>query len=101
MNTASQPESVFTVTIDAEEIRVRYRPNYIGGIDPYAIFEFVSPHDPRRRTPISESGYRSFFAPMQEISVAPSIEKYACMVALVLAAEIAFSARAVRLSTAR
>jgi hypothetical protein len=81
------PETVFTLTIDAQEIRVRYRPNHIGGRDAYAILEFISPHQPRRRTPVSESGYRSFFAPMRDIEAASSIEIYAGMVAVVLSAE--------------
>jgi hypothetical protein len=87
MTNSSQSEQTFVLTIDAQDIAVRYRPYYIGGHDPYAMREFTSPHQPRRRTPVSESGYRSFFAPMDEIEAAPSIERYACMVALVLTAE--------------
>jgi hypothetical protein len=87
MTNAAQPETVFTLTIDAQEIRVRYRPYYINGLDPYALLEFTSPHKPRRRIPVSESGYRSFFAPMYEIENAPSVEKYASMVAVALAGE--------------
>jgi hypothetical protein len=89
MNT-TQPETLFTLTIHDQEIRVRYQPHCIGGRDPYAILEFSSPHQPRRAIPVSRSGYRSFFAPMHEIEAAPSLEKYACMVALVLAGELAF-----------
>jgi len=91
MSRATQHETVFTVTIDAQEMRVRYRPYHIGGIEPYAIIEFSSPHQPRREIPVSPSGYRSFFAPMDEIEAAPSIEKYACMVALILGQEITLS----------
>jgi len=87
MNIASQPDTVLTLTIDAQEIRVRYRPNYIGGTDPYALLEFTSPHEPRRRIPVSETGYRSFFAPMREIEAAPSVEKYADLVAMFLIGE--------------
>jgi hypothetical protein len=87
MTNSPQPEQTFVLTIDAQDIAVRYRPYYIDGHDPYAMLEFTSPHEPRRRTPISESGYRSFFAPMDEIAAAPCIETYASMVALVLAAE--------------
>jgi hypothetical protein len=92
MRNAAQSEQTFILTIDAEDISVRYRPNYIGGHDPYAMLEFTSPHEPRRRIPVSENGYRSFFAPMDEIEAAPSIEKYASMVALVLATESSFRA---------
>jgi hypothetical protein len=87
MRETLQPETVFTVTIDAQEIRVRYRPNHIGGRDAYAILEFISPHQPRRGTPVSESGYRTFFAPMRDIETAPSIKIYAGMVAVVLSSE--------------
>ena len=87
MRDTQQPETVFTVTIDAQEVRVRYRPNHIGGRDAYAILEFISPCHPRKPTPVSESGYRSFFAPMHEVEAAPSIKIYAGMVAVVLSAE--------------
>ena len=75
----------FTLTIDAQDINVSYLPNYIQGVDPYALLEFRSPHEPRRCIPVSETGYRSYFAPMREIEAAPSVEEYASMVALVLA----------------
>jgi hypothetical protein len=88
MSRATQHETVFTVTVDAQEMRVRYRPYHIGGIEPYAILEFSSPHEPRRPIPVSPRGYRSFFAPMHEVEAAPNIEKYACLVALVLGQEI-------------
>jgi len=79
----------FTLTIDAEDINVRYLPNHIQGVDPYALLEFRSPHEPRRPIPVSEKGYRSYFAPMREIESAPSVEEFAWMVVLVLARETA------------
>jgi hypothetical protein len=91
MTRPSPPETTFTLTIDDQDIQVRYQPYAIGGRDPYAILEFSSPHQPRRPTPLSKNGYSSFFAPMNEIADAPSIEKYACMVALLLARELAGS----------
>jgi len=83
--TNAQSETVFTLTISAQEVRVRYRPHHIGGNEPYAILEFTSPNEPRCEIPVSESGYRTFFAPMSEIENAPTVEQYTCMVALVLA----------------
>jgi hypothetical protein len=80
MTNTSQSETVFNLTIDAQEMTVRYRPYHIAGLDPYA----PGVHEPaqtRRRIPVSETGYRSFFAPMYEIEGAPSIEKHASMVA--------------------
>ena len=87
MTIASPTETEFTLTIDAEEIRVRYRPNYVGGIDPHALIEFTSPHEPRRSIPVSDSGYRSFFARMSDIEAAPDIEKYTGFVAMFLMIE--------------
>jgi hypothetical protein len=92
MTKTQQPETVFTLTIDAQEIRVRYRPYHIDGRDPYAVLEFSSPHQPRRRIPVSATGYRSFFAPMREVEDAPSVETYVHIVALVLAGEVSVSA---------
>ena len=79
--------TVFTVTINEQEIRVRYRPHHIGGRDPYAMLEFTSMHEPRLPIPLSNHGYSSFFAPMREIEAAPSVEIYAAMVAVLLTAE--------------
>lgn len=89
MTNSPHPQQTFVLTIDAQDIAVRYQPYCIGGHEPYAMLEFTSPHEPRRRIPVSESGYRSFFAPMDEIESAPSIERYASMLALLLAAESA------------
>jgi hypothetical protein len=89
----AQSETVFTLTIDTQEMRVRYRPYHIGGSEPYAILEFISPHQPRREIPVSASGYRTFFAPMSEIEDAPNVEQYACMVALLLLQELSTASR--------
>ena len=62
----TQPETVFTVTINEQEIRVRYRPHHIAGRDAYAMLEFTSPHEPRTSIPLCDGGYRSFFAPMMK-----------------------------------
>ena len=77
-----QQDMNFTITIEAQDIAVHYRPRYFATAD-YAHFEFTSPHEPRRRIPVSETGYRSHFSPMHEIEAAPSVEEYAR--ALVLA----------------
>jgi hypothetical protein len=71
-----EQDITFTLTIDAQDIMVRYRPRYFVAAD-YAHFEFTSPHEPKRRIPISETGYRSHFSPMHEIETAPSVEEYA------------------------
>jgi len=76
-------EITFTLMIDAQEIIVHYRPRYFVASD-YAHFEFTSPHEPRHRIPISETGYRSHFSPMHEIEAAPSVEEYAHTLVLAL-----------------
>jgi hypothetical protein len=69
-------EMTFTLTIDSQDILVRYRPHYFVAAD-YAQFEFTSPHESRRRIPVSETGYRSHFSPMHEVEAAPSVKEYA------------------------
>ena len=86
MTNNTQPETVFTLTIDAQEMTVRYLPYWTKGLAPYGHFEFKSPSEPRRRIPVSETGYRSYFAPMHEIEDAPSVEEYARIVALAIIA---------------
>jgi hypothetical protein len=39
-------------------------------------FEFRSPHEPPRRIPISETGYRSHFAPMDDVEASTSPQEY-------------------------
>jgi hypothetical protein len=86
MTIAEKPESIFTLTIDAQEMNVSYWPDRISGLAPHAMIEFRSPHEPRRRIPVSETGYRSYFAPMHEIEAAPSVEEYVRAVAKALIA---------------
>ena len=78
-----QDEIIFTLTIDAQDILVRYRPRYFVTAD-YAHFEFTSPHQPPRRIPISDTGYCSHFSPIHEIGAAPSVEEYAYKLAIAL-----------------
>ena len=56
----TRAEITFTLTIDAQEMPVRYRPDcYVfEELDfAYGHLEFHSPHGPRRRIPVSETGY--------------------------------------------
>ena len=78
-----QQEITFTLTIDAQDIVVCYRPRYFATAD-YAHFAFTSPHEPPRRIPVSDTGYRSHFSPMHEIEAAPSVEEYAHALVLAL-----------------
>ena len=63
----------------------RYRPDWYVFEElefAYGHLEFLSPHEPRRRIPVSETGYLSHFFPMWQIREAPSVEEYARAVAL-------------------
>ena len=72
----------FTLVIDAQEMVVAYHPYWMSD---YGQFEFRSPHDPARRIPVSETGYRSHFAPMVDVESFSSPQDYARDVALTLA----------------
>lgn len=76
-------EYYFSLTIDGQEMMVRYRPNYFTSF-PVGHFEFRSPHQPPRRIPVSETGYRSHFAPMPDIEAEGSPQEYARLLALTL-----------------
>lgn len=65
---------VFKLVVEAQEMRVVYTPNWS---EDYGHFEFHSPHNPPRRIPVSETGYRSHFAPMEEVKAAASPKDYA------------------------
>jgi hypothetical protein len=71
----------FTVTIDAQEMIVDYEPHWMTDL---GHFEFRSPHEPPRRIPVSETGYRSYFAAMEDVKAASSPQDYAREVALAL-----------------
>ena len=67
--------TTFRIVIDAQEMIVRYEPNWLDGNNGH--FEFMSPFDPPRRTVLSETGYHSHFAPMDAIRTFKSPEDYA------------------------
>jgi hypothetical protein len=67
----------FTLSVEGQEMRVTYVPNWSTGEFAHGHFEFESPYDPPRRIPVSETGYLSHFAPMADISTAESPADYA------------------------
>ena len=81
--TITRQDMTFTLTIEAQEMVVHYWPNTFASPE-YVHFEFESPQKPPRRIPVSETGYRSHFAPSWEVDEAPSVEEYARAVVLVL-----------------
>lgn len=54
----------FSLVFDGQDITVNYRANYFSGYDH---FEFVSPYEPPRPIPSSETGYRSYFEPSEDV----------------------------------
>jgi hypothetical protein len=71
----------FRISVEAQPVVVRYQPNWM---DDMAHFEFRSPYRPPRRIPISESGYYSHFAAMEDVKAAKSPQRYASEAALAL-----------------
>jgi hypothetical protein len=78
---AAAPEKkgilVFSLVIEAQEMVVQYEPNWSEGEFACGHFEFRSPHEPPRRIPVSETGYRSHFASMEEIASFENPEAFA------------------------
>jgi hypothetical protein len=72
----------FKLIVEAQEMLVDYTPNYMSGSFPVGHFEFRSLHQPPRCIPVSETGYRSHFAPMPDIETEASPQEYARLVAL-------------------
>lgn len=64
----------FTLVVEAQEMIVDYQPNWTADT---GHFEFRSPHEPPQRILISESGYRSHFAWMEDVEAASSPQDYA------------------------
>jgi hypothetical protein len=71
----------FRISVEAQPVVVRYQPNWMADM---AHFEFRSPYRPRRRIPMSESGYYSHFASMEDVKAAKSPQRYASHAALAL-----------------
>ncbi len=67
----------FRLVVEAQEMLVTYEPNWSAGEYAFGHFEFKSPYKPPRRIAISETGYHSHFAPMDEIKASESPEAYA------------------------
>jgi hypothetical protein len=68
-----QQKVTFNLIFEGQQITVKHLSNcYFTGYDH---FEFLSPHQPVQTIPISETGYRSYFAPNKESAL--GIEAYA------------------------
>jgi hypothetical protein len=59
-------KTMFKIVVEAQPMLVSYEPRWRGS--GFAHFEFRSPHKPARRIPVSETGYKSLFARMDDVS---------------------------------
>lgn len=80
-----QNNITFEITIDSQPMIVHYEPDYIANY--LAHFEFHSPHHPPKQIPVSETGYRSHFAYVEELKDIPDIEEYIYQVAHAIIAQ--------------
>ena len=64
----------FSLVVEAQEMIVQYEADWMPDT---GHFEFRSPHEPPRRIPISETGYRSHFAQMEDVQASSSPQDYA------------------------
>ena len=79
--TSAKGKRTLRLVNEAQEMVIDYKPYWMSD---YGQFEFRSTHKPARRITVSETGYRSHFAPMAEIEASASPEDYAREVALAL-----------------
>src|SRR5258708_6078681 len=76
----SRPKSQkFRISVEGQEMLVEYEADWMKDT---GHFQFRSPHKPARRIPVSETGYRSHFAAMEDIAEAESPQEYARLYAL-------------------
>jgi hypothetical protein len=81
----SKPKKIrFELVIEAQRMIVDYVPYWMADT---GHFEFRSPHDPARRIPVSETGYRSHFAAMEDVEAEASPQEYAQLAALAIIRE--------------
>jgi hypothetical protein len=67
----------YRLTVEWQEMIVEFKPDGATTGFPMGQFTFRSPHEPPRRIPVSETGYRTHFAPMEEINSYKSPKAYA------------------------
>jgi hypothetical protein len=65
----------FTITVEAQPMIVSYEPNWLKSGN--AHFVFRSPHNPPQRIPVSDTGYLSHFAAMEDVRQARSPHNFA------------------------
>jgi hypothetical protein len=79
-----RPKTTFEIEVRGETLIVEYTPEYFATSDHFA---YLSPHTPLRPHILSETGYRSHFAPKDDVAQAGGPEVYAVKYAAELLAE--------------
>lgn len=72
---AKRRRQTFRIVVEAQPMVVAYEPRWLKSN--YAHFEFRSPHKPARRIPVSETGYQSHFAVMDDVKAAGGPQGFA------------------------
>jgi hypothetical protein len=72
---AKARRSIFKITVESQPMVVTYEPRWLKSN--YAHFEFRSPHKPVRRIPVSETGYLSHFASIEDVKDARGPQNFA------------------------
>ena len=72
------PAAIFPLVVGGEEVRVEYTTGYFpnSGIDH---LYFVSPHDPPKAHPLSDTGYHSCFVPHDAVEACGGPQSYAAL----------------------
>ena len=74
------PTAIFPLVIGGEELRVEYTAQYFPN-DDTALLYFVSPHEPAKAHPLSETGYHSCFVPHDAVEACGGPQAYASLLA--------------------
>jgi hypothetical protein len=77
---ATEPTDSFSLTVAGEEVHVRYTPQYLPNSGT-GLFYIVSPHDPARPHPLSDTGYFSRFVPHDAVEACGGPQAYSALLA--------------------
>lgn len=75
-----RPAAVFSLSVGGEEVRVEYTPGYFPS-DDTALLYIVSPHEPPKAHPLSDTGYFSRFVPHDALEACGGPQAYAALLA--------------------
>jgi hypothetical protein len=75
-----RPAATFPLTIGGEQLRVEYTPHYFPN-DHTGLLYFISPHDPAKAHPLSDTGYFSRFVSHDAVEACGGPQTYAALLA--------------------